>query len=162
MKRILVAGIGNVFHGDDGFGVEVAQQLARRAQPAGVDVVDFGIRGIDLFYALQDDYPAVVLVDAAQTGAAPGTISLIEPEIGDDRNVTPDSIIFGHGLDPASALRLAVTLGKPGARVLLVACEPLELGGEDGAMGLSSPVSAAVQRAVETIEELTRDILSGA
>ena len=79
MSGILVAGIGNIFRGDDGFGVEVVLRLARRSLPAEVSVVDFGIRGIDLTYALMDGYDAVVMVDTMRRGEAPGTVSVIEP-----------------------------------------------------------------------------------
>ena len=80
MSPILVAGIGNIFNGDDGFGVAVAQRMAGRALPAGVTVKDFGIRGLDLTYALLDGYAAVILVDTAQRGEPPGTVYVIEPE----------------------------------------------------------------------------------
>src|SRR6516225_7125141 len=80
--RILVAGIGNIFLGDDAFGVEVARRLAARPQPDGVRVADFGIRGIDLTYALLDGYETVILVDATPRGGQPGTLYVIEPDVG--------------------------------------------------------------------------------
>ena len=155
MRDILIAGIGNIFNGDDGFGVAVAQRLAQRAMPEAVQVVDFGIRGIDLTYALLDPYRAVVLVDAAPMGRPPGTISIVEPHIADENSPPPEGLaVSGHALDPATVLSLAATLGGTCRRVLLVACEPLDLGGEDGAMGLSPPVAAAVDTAVAAIDEL--------
>ena len=81
MSPILVAGIGNIFNGDDGFGVAVAQRMARREPPAGVTIKDFGIRGLDLTYALLDGYAAAVLIDTAQRGEPPGTLYVIEPDV---------------------------------------------------------------------------------
>src|SRR5687768_20731 len=95
--RILVAGIGNVFLGDDGFGVALAGRLARRELPPGVDVVDFGIRGMDLALAMQDDYEAAVLLDATPRGERPGTLYVIEPELPDEPGM-PDA----HGMDPVN------------------------------------------------------------
>ena len=156
MSGILVAGIGNVFKGDDGFGVEVVARLARRGVPPGVTVVDFGIRGIDLTYALMDGYGAAVMIDTMQHGEAPGTVSVIEPEpIGD----AADAAFSPHELDPAKVLRLARMLGGDCPRLLVVACEPLTFGGEDGAMGLSAPVAAAVAPAVEAVERLIGSLL---
>ncbi|MEA2324360.1 MAG: hydrogenase maturation protease, partial [Solirubrobacteraceae bacterium] len=106
--RILVAGIGNVFLGDDGFGVALADRLARRALPAGVDVVDYGIRGMDLAYALHDGWDAVLLLDAVPRGQAPGTLYVIEPEPPEEPGV-PDA----HGMDPVSVLALARMLARP-------------------------------------------------
>lgn len=147
---ILVAGIGNIFQGDDGFGVAVAQRLARHPLPPGVRVVDYGIRGIDLTYALMDGPEAVILVDAAARGLAAGTVSLIEPErAADTPLVSP--ILSAHDLDPAKVMQLVQRLGGACGRVLLVACEPADLGGEDGHMGLTPVVEAAVEPAVEKI-----------
>lgn len=152
--RVLVAGIGNVFLGDDGFGVEVATRLARRTQRPGVEVMDFGIRGMDLVYALQRDYAAVVLVDAVQRGERPGTLYLIEPELGEEGEVVMDT----HGMDPLRVLRLARTMGGVPARVLVVGCEPeLVISGDDPEemrMELSECVRAAVGEAVMLVESL--------
>jgi len=153
-ERVLVAGIGNVFLGDDGFGVEVVKRLAGRELPAGVEVKDFGIRGMDLAYALQDDYELVVFVDATPRGGEPGTVYLIEPEIEDDGEVTLDT----HGMDPVKVLKLSRALGAKPTRTLVVGCEPqVVLGGEnydEMLMELSEPVSAAVDEAVELVESL--------
>jgi hydrogenase maturation protease len=151
MKRVLVAGIGNIFLGDDGFGCEVARRLAAAALPAGVDVVDFGIRGLDLGYALADGYDWAILVDAAPLGLDPGTVQVIEPEPpgpGEARTFAP------HGLGADQALGLAASLGGRIPRLLLVACQPESLGGEGGRMGLSAAVAAAVDRAVEQVRAL--------
>jgi len=153
-ERVLVAGIGNVFLGDDGFGVEVVKRLAGRELPAGVEVKDFGIRGMDLAYALQDDYELVVFVDATPRGGEPGTVYLIEPEIEDDGEVTLDT----HGMDPVKVLKLSRALGAKPTRTLVVGCEPrVVLGGEnydEMLMELSEPVRAAVDEAVGLVESL--------
>lgn len=158
MSGILVAGIGNVFKGDDGFGVEVVARLARREMPEGVKVVDFGIRGIDLTYALMDGYSAAVMVDTMQRGEAPGTVSVIEPE-PEPIDEQADMGFSPHDLDPAKVLRLARMMGGDCPRLLVVACEPLTFGGQDGAMGLSAPVAAAVEPAVNAVETLVRRLL---
>src|SRR5829696_9883364 len=117
-KRVLVAGVGNIFLGDDGFGVEVVKRLAGSGLPEGVEVKDFGIRGMDLAYALQDDYDLVVFVDATPRGGEPGTVYLIEPEIEDDREVSLDT----HGMDPVRVIQLSRALGARPTRTLVVGC----------------------------------------
>jgi hydrogenase maturation protease len=159
--RVLVAGIGNVFLGDDGFGVALAARLARRELPPGVEVVDYGIRGMDLAYALQDGWDAVVLLDAVPRGRAPGTLYVIEPELGDDDPIgSPDA----HGMDPVRVLALARALGGPLPRVLVLGCEPQTrmTGDEDEIVAaLTEPVRAALEEAERMarslLEELTTD-----
>jgi hydrogenase maturation protease len=157
--RVLVAGIGNIFLGDDGFGVEVARRLDERALPEGVEVRDFGIRGMDLAYALQDGYETVVFVDAAPRGELPGTVSLVEPELDLD-----EVVLDTHGMDPLRVLALANALGTVPRRVLVVACEPeLVVDGEhdDDLVGeLSAPVRAAVDEAVELVSSLVVELLN--
>ncbi len=158
--RILVAGIGNIFLADDGFGVAVARRLAERDLPGGVRVVDFGIRGMDLVYELLEDYAAVIFVDTAQRGERPGTLYLIEPHVAEGE-VTLDT----HGMDPVKVIALARALGARPARTYLVACEPAVLGSpddEDVVVGLSAPVRAAVDEAVTMVESLLADINSSA
>jgi hydrogenase maturation protease len=158
---VLVAGIGNVFLGDDGFGVALAARLARRELPPGVEVVDYGIRGMDLAYALQDGWDAVVLLDAVPRGRAPGTLYVIEPEPGDDDPIgSPDA----HGMDPVRVLALARALGGPLPRVLVLGCEPQTrmTGDEDEIVAaLTEPVRAALDEAERMarslLEELTTD-----
>jgi hydrogenase maturation protease len=156
-RRVLVAGIGNVFLGDDGFGVEVVRRLAGRELPEGVEVVDFGIRGMDLAYALQDDYEVVVFVDATSRGQEPGTIYLIEPEIEEDGAVSLDT----HGMDPVKVIKLSRALGARPTRTLVVGCEPqVIVSGEDYEnmlMELSEPVCAAVGEAVKLVESLVKE-----
>ncbi|HEX3674700.1 MAG TPA: hydrogenase maturation protease [Rhizomicrobium sp.] len=154
---ILVAGIGNIFQGDDAFGVEVAQRLLSGPLPPDVKVVDFGIRGVDLTYALMDGHDAVVLVDAAARGERPGTVSLIEC----DRPATTPldaPIVSAHDLDPAKVMQLVQALGGNCRRVLLVACEPADCGGDEGRMGLTAPVAAAVEPAIEMIQSLLAEL----
>jgi hydrogenase maturation protease len=157
--RILVAGIGNVFLGDDGFGVALAGRLARRELPAGVEVVDFGIRGMDLAYAMQDDYEAVVLLDATPRGEPPGTLYVIEPEL-DAIDVAPEA----HGMDPAKVLALARALGGTLPRTLVVGCEPQTRMDDDSdeiVAALTEPVRAALDEAERVVasllDELTRN-----
>jgi hydrogenase maturation protease len=157
-RRILVAGIGNVFLGDDGFGVEVVRRLAGRELPEGVEVVDFGIRGLDLAYALQRDYDLVVFVDATPRGREPGTVYLLEPEIEDDGEVVLDT----HGMDPVRVIKFARTLGPTPARTFVVGCEPQTIiSGEDYEemlMELSEPVLAAVDEAADLVASLVERI----
>jgi hydrogenase maturation protease len=157
-KRVLVAGVGNVFLGDDGFGVEVVKRLAGRELPEGVEVADFGIRGMDLAYALQDEYEVVIFVDAIPRGEEPGTVYLLEPEIEDNGEVTLDT----HGMDPVKVIQLSRALGAEPARTLVVGCEPqVVVSGEDYEdmlMELSDPVRAAVEEAAKLVESLVREI----
>src|SRR5918995_186507 len=157
-KRILVAGVGNVFLGDDGFGVEVVRRLAGRELPEDVEVADFGIRGMDLIYALQEDYEVVIFVDAAPRGEEPGTVYLLEPEIEEDGEVVLDT----HGMDPVKVIKFARTLGARPVRTLVVGCEPkVVVSGEDYddmLMELSEPVRAAVEEAVKLVESLVEEI----
>jgi len=161
MSRILVAGVGNIFMGDDAFGVEVARRLARRSLADGVRVVDFGIRGIDLAYALVDGYDAVILVDTARLGAPPGTVRVVAPQLHSDEPQAPECLLVEpHDLDPAKVLRLAAALGNICQRILLVACEPATFGNEDAdAMGLSPAVAAAVDEAMAVVERLIGEML---
>lgn len=157
---ILIAGIGNIFLGDDAFGVEVAQRLARRELPEGVQVVDFGIRGLDLAYALLDAHDAVILVDAAPRGGEPGSLYVLEL----DSSAVPDGppLIEAHSLQPAKVLQLVAALGGHVRRLLLVGCEPTPLAdADDMQMGLSAVVQSAVDAAIPLIEELVTRLRAG-
>jgi hydrogenase maturation protease len=162
MPRILIAGIGNIFLGDDAFGVEVVRRLSSRELPANVRVTDFGIRGYDLAYALLDGYDTTILVDACPRGEAAGTLYVIEPDLNDvgDAEGQHDAV-EAHSMNPLNVLRLAHSMGGPLKRVLLVGCEPGTLGPEEGQMGLSEPIEAAVDEAVKLVESLVTKILSG-
>jgi hydrogenase maturation protease len=157
---ILVAGIGNIFLGDDGFGVEVATRLAEKQFPEGVRVVDFGIRGLDLAYALMDGPETTILIDACPRDEAPGTIYVMEPDLSAfdaPGNVAVDA----HAMNPLGVLRMAKSMGAPLKRILLLGCEPATLGPEEGQMGLSEPVEHAVEEAVKLTESLVARIVAG-
>jgi hydrogenase maturation protease len=157
--RILIAGIGNIFFGDDAFGVEVARRLAQRRLPESVRVVDFGIRGLDLAYALLDPYEAVILVDAVPRGGLVGTVYVLETEIGGPG--ATGAMAEPHLMDPVKVLRMARELGSTIARVLLVGCEPEPLAADDDMqMEMSVPVQAAVAEAITVVESLVAQILT--
>jgi len=156
--RALVAGIGNVFLGDDGFGVEVARRLAALGPIPGVDVVDFGIRGMDLVFALQQGYRGALFIDAARRGEAPGTLTVLEPELPDGDGVP----VATHGMDPVRVLLLARELGPLPERVLVLCCEPAVVPtgapGEELVTELSEPVRGAVDAAVDLARTLALDL----
>jgi hydrogenase maturation protease len=152
--RVLVAGIGNIFLGDDGFGTEVARRLAGQPQPDGVRVVDYGIRGMHLAYDLLDGYEALVLVDTVPGAGHPGDITVLE--------VGPDDLGSGqfdaHGMDPVAVLGSLESLGGTLPRTLVVGCQP---GNVDERIGLTAPVAAAVDTAVATVQQILADLLTG-
>lgn len=157
---ILVACIGNIFLGDDAFGVEVARLLCDRKLPEAVRVVDFGIRGFDLAYALQDGYETTIMVDACPHGEAPGTLYVIEPDLSSlDDAAAPQAVVEGHAMNPVNVLRMARAMNIELKNVLLVGCEPETLGGEEGQMGLSAAVEAALEEAVKLVESLIGKVL---
>jgi hydrogenase maturation protease len=157
--RILIAGIGNIFHGDDAFGVEVASRLTRRCLPAEARLVDFGIRGYDLAYALMDGYDVTILVDATARGRPPGTLYTIEIDPQSAAGLEQQSV-DAHGMNPMRVLQMAQAMGGFQGRVLLLGCEPETLGSEEeGLMGLSETVAAAVDRAADLVEALVGRLL---
>lgn len=153
--NVLVAGVGNVFLGDDGFGVEVARRLAAMSWPADVRVADFGIRALHLAYELLDrgESDALVLVDAVARGHAPGTVFVLEPDLARDLAEAP--ALEGHGMHPAAVLRTARALGAALGPVRIVGCEPASL--EEG-MGLSEPVERALDEAVRLVRAVVDDL----
>jgi hydrogenase maturation protease len=159
MNRILIAGIGNIFFGDDAFGVEVAQALSRRALPPGVEVCDFGIRGYDLAYALTENYDAILLVDAAPCGRDPGTLFLIEPDLAQLRQLEAPTL-DAHSMDLVRILQMAESFGGIRTVPYLVGCEPAVLDCPEGEFGLSEAVRAAVPRAVAMVEALVANLLN--
>jgi hydrogenase maturation protease len=142
----LVAGIGNIFLGDDGFGVEVARRLATEPLPGGARAVDFGIRGLHLAYHILDGVDTLILVDALARGKAPGTIYVMEP----DAEAAP-AAMDAHGLDPATVLATVRALGGTIGKTIVVGCEPASL---DEGIGLSAPVAEAVERAADVVRRL--------
>ena len=155
--RVLIAGIGNVFLGDDGFGVEVAARLAGRRLPEGVEVADFGIRGFDLAYALMDGYDAAILVDALPRGEPAGTLCVLEPQLDDlDRAATLD----GHAMNPIAVLAMVRQQGGTLPPTWIVGCEPGVIDPEgEGHVGLSQPVAAAVAAGADLVEALVRRVV---
>jgi hydrogenase maturation protease len=161
VNRILVAGIGNIFFGDDTFGLAVVQELKRSELPSGVEVRDFGIRGYDLAFTIMEGYTATILVDTTTRGNRPGTLYLIEPsqtDLAELQAVIPD----GHSLGPVQVIQLVRSLGGQIPSLYLVGCEPAVLETEDGQMGLSEPVQAAVPGAVEMIRTLANELMAKA
>lgn len=157
--HILIAGIGNIFFGDDAFGVAVAQRLAARPWPDGVRVVDFGIRGFDLAYALMDGPGLAILVDATPRGGPPGTVYVIEPDAMEAHSVDGPAIEM-HGMNPRIVLRLLRSLGGACPPLRVVGCEPATFGtDEEPVMGLSAPVQAAVDEAESLIVSLVAQLL---
>jgi hydrogenase maturation protease len=162
-RRILVAGIGNIFLGDDAFGVEVVQRLSRRPQAANVTVRDFGIRGLDLAYTLLDGFDPVILVDALPRGGEPGTLCVLEPELDhkDDNNES-SMLMQGHNMDPVQVFQLVKMLGGKLPKLILVGCEPAPSSEQDDfAMTMSRTVGVAVEEAVSLIEALLEKVTRG-
>jgi len=152
--KIFVAGVGNVFLGDDGFGVEVAKHLAGHLLPDGVTVADFGIRGVHLAYQLLEGYDVLILVDAARRGEPPGTVFVLEPDFSEeDRNERGENgfILDAHSMDPELVLGMLESLGGKIGRVLIVGCEPETI---EERMGLSEAVAHAVPGAARLVLEI--------
>jgi len=156
--RILIAGIGNIFLGDDAFGVEVVREIARRPWPDEVRIVDFGIRGYDLAFALTEDYQAIILVDAVPRGEAAGTTYLMRLS-GEDLPRFESLGADAHNLNPVNVLQLAERLNGVKAAVFMIGCEPQILESPEGPLTLSPPVRAAVPLVTEMIAELVTDLL---
>jgi hydrogenase maturation protease len=155
--RILIACVGNIFRGDDGFGSEVALRLGGRSLPPEVVLKDFGIRGFDLAYSFLERHSLVILVDACAHGGEPGEVQLLEPD-----SIEDSGPLETHGMNPMNVLRLVNSLGGTSNRILIVGCKPLDLGSEeDGKLGLTEPVEAAVSEAVLMIENLVMKALNG-
>jgi hydrogenase maturation protease len=150
--RVLVAGVGNIFLSDDGFGVEVARRLAEEQLPEAVTVADFGIRSVHLAFELLDGYDALILVDALGRGEAPGTVTVLEPDLGDDLG---SSIVDAHGMHPGAVLSMVSDMGGHLGRVLVVGCEPETL---EEHIGLSPVVEGVVDQAVRVVSDLARQM----
>jgi hydrogenase maturation protease len=157
VAQILIAGIGNAFLRDDGFGGQVAARLAERTLPEGVSVFDFGTGGLDLAYEVMRGYDALVLIDVSRQGEPPGTLYVMEPDPADIEGGIEDGMaIDPHAMDPQTVLRFVKSVGGWPGKVVVIACEP-SAEGEMG-WGLSDPVAGSVERAVklvlDTVEEL--------
>jgi hydrogenase maturation protease len=156
--QILVAGIGNIFLGDDAFGVDVAHALARTEMPPEALLVDFGIRGLDLAYALVEPWRAVILIDAIARGGVPGDLYVVEPS-GQSESA---SGLDPHAMDPLHVLAAARSVGEITAPVFIVGCEPFSLGDElEGRMGLSAVAQRSIPEAVEVVHRLLARLIHG-
>jgi hydrogenase maturation protease len=157
--RVLIAGVGNIFLTDDGFGSEVVRALAGHRLPAGFTAVDFGIRGVHLAYELLEGYDAVVLVDAAPRGLTPGTVCLLQ--VDPDAVGTPGDgpLLDAHGMEPVAILQTLGSLGGRVDRVYVLACEPADT---DEGLGLTAAVAAAVPAAVEALLRLVDQLVEQA
>jgi hydrogenase maturation protease len=153
VRRTLVAGVGNIFQRDDAFGVEVIKLLAGRPRLPGVEVADFGIRGVHLVYELLDGCDLFVLVDAAQRGCAPGTVTVLEVE--PEHLPSPSGVMDAHGLAPDQVFAMLAALGGRPGRSLVVACEPADV---SAGMGLSDQVQEALPAAVRAVEEILEQV----
>jgi hydrogenase maturation protease len=160
MKRILVAGIGNAWLRDDGFGGEVAKRLGERELPEEAAVFDFGTGGLDLAYEVMRGYDALILLDVSRQGGEPGTLYVMEADEDDvDAGIEDGQVLNPHGMDPQTVLRFVKTLGAWPGKVVVIACEPGEV--EEMGFGLTDEVAAAVNSAVDlvlqTVEQLRHD-----
>lgn len=156
-KRVIVAGVGNMFMKDDGFGSAVIKKMFDKKYPEGVEIKDFGTGGLKLAYDLMKGYDGLVLLDASQRGGKPGTLYLIEPDEKEfSRDLEQGGPIDPHGSDPVSVLRFVKAIGAWPGKVLIVACEPANV--EDFEIGLSDEVAASVDKAVALIDEIINDI----
>lgn len=147
MSKVLVAGVGNIFMSDDGFGVEVVRRLAGHPMPEGVTVADYGIRGIHLAYELLEGYDRLILIDAISRGGRPGTVEVLVPDDIPATGAIPDA----HGMDPLAVFGYLASIGGDPVPTVIVGCEPASL--EDN-IGLSEPVEAAVETAVSVVLDL--------
>jgi len=156
-KRVMIAGVGNMFMKDDGFGGAVIKKMLDKKFPEGVEIKDFGTGGLKMAYDLMKGYDGLILLDASMRGEKPGTLCVIEP---DENDINPDleqgGPIDPHGADPATVLRFVKSIGSWPAKVLIVACEPETI--EDFEIGLSEPVNAAIDEAVEMVDGIIKEI----
>jgi hydrogenase maturation protease len=160
-KQILIAGIGNAWLRDDGFGGEVARILSERELPEGVQVIDFGSGGLDLAYEVMRGYDALILVDVSRQGEAPGTLYVMDASEDDiEGNIEDGQLLDPHGMDPETVLRFVKYVGGWPGRVLVVACEPEQI--EEFGVGLSDAVSDAVARAAEVVMQTVADLQADA
>ena len=154
----MIAGIGNIFQGDDAFGCEVIRQMPAGAFPEQVTVIDFGIRSYDQAYAMTSGYDAVILVDAASRQQEPGTLYLIEPDVSRVGKLGV-AAVDAHSMNPVSVIQMAQSLGGVIGKLYLIGCEPAALEGDE--IGLSARVQEAVPQALAMIESLVKELLQG-
>ena len=157
--KILVAGIGNIFLGDDAFGSEVARRLMNETLPEEVRVADFGIRSYDLAYAMMEEYDVTIFVDITSQSQSPGTLYLIEPDLN-QLDQLDEKMADAHSMNPVRVLQMLRAVGSSPKKLYLVGCEPATLEVEDGEIGLSESVEGAVPQAIELIKSLVDDLLN--
>jgi len=161
LRSILVAGVGNAWLRDDGFGGEVARRLSERELPEGVSVMDAGTGGLDLAYEVMRGYDGLVILDVSKQGGEPGTLYVMEPDEDDVQGGIEDGeVINPHGMDPQTVLRFVKSIGAWPWRVVVIACEPADV--EEMGWGLTDSVSEAVDRAVGLVLETLSELLSPA
>jgi hydrogenase maturation protease len=161
LRSILVAGVGNAWLRDDGFGGEVARRLSERELPDGVSVMDAGTGGLDLAYEVMRGYDGLVILDVSKQGGEPGTLYVMEPDEAEvDGGIEDGEVINPHAMDPQTVLRFVKSIGAWPGRVVVIACEPAEV--EEMGWGLSDSVSEAVDRAVALVLETLDELLAGA
>ena len=158
LRKILIAGVGNAWLRDDGFGGEVARRLEALELPEGVAVMDAGTGGLDLAYEVMRGYDALVILDVSRQGGEPGTLYVMEPdEDSAEVGIEDGEVINPHGMDPQTVLRFVRSIGAWPGRVIVIACEPAEV--EQMGWGLSEElkpaVAAAVRLVVQTVQELS-------
>jgi len=159
--RILVAGVGNAWLRDDGFGGEVARRLEELELPAGVAVMDAGTGGLDLAYEVMRGYDALVILDVSRQGGEPGTLYVMEvPEESVEGKIDDGEAINPHGMDPQTVLRFVRSIGAWPGRVVVIACEPAVV--DELGFGLSADVGSAVERAVDLVLETAIELRSSA
>jgi hydrogenase maturation protease len=157
LRSILVAGVGNAWLRDDGFGGEVARRLSERELPEGVSVMDAGTGGLDLAYEVMRGYDALVILDVSKQGGEPGTLYVMEPNEDEvEGGIEDGEVINPHAMDPQTVLRFVKSIGAWPGRVVVIACEPAEI--EEMGWGLSDSVSEAVERALDLVFETITDL----
>lgn len=158
-KRVMIAGVGNIFLKDDGFGSAVIKRINAKEFGEEIEIKDFGIGGLKLAYDLMKGYDALILIDASQRGEEPGTLYVLEPEEKEvESDLEQGGPIDPHGADPATILRFVKALGAWPGRVIIIACEPDTV--EDFQIGLSKQVNAAVDKAMELVKEIISEVYS--
>ncbi len=156
-KRVMIAGIGNMFMKDDGFGSAVVKRMADKKFPEGVEVKDFGTGGLKLAYDLMRGYDGLIFLDASARGKTPGTLYLIEPSENDfSSDLEEGGPVDPHGADPVTVLRFVKSTGAWPGKVFIIACEPESI--DDFEIGLSEPVNIAIDKAIELVDEIVQDI----
>lgn len=157
-RQILVAGIGNAWLGDDGFGSEVAKRLLGQEASGEVKILDFGSGGLDLAYEVMRGYDALLMVDVSRQGGEPGTLYVMEPDPEEIEPIGDGEVVSPHGMDPLTVLRFVKTVGGWPGKIRIVACEPGNV--EDLGIGLTPEVTAAIEGAVNLVNEQIAELLT--